>query len=133
MLRRNKIMAFIPSANLTRSRRFYETTLGMKVLYQDDFAIALESGGIMIRVTRVGKFIPYQFTVFGWEVVDIEASAKKLEAKKIALQHYDLPNQNDQGIWTAPGGEKVAWFLDSDGNVLSLTQFPTKSRKPKKS
>jgi predicted enzyme related to lactoylglutathione lyase len=28
-----------------------------------------------------------------------------------------------QGIWSAPGGAKVAWFKDPDGNVLSLTQL----------
>ena len=27
------------------------------------------------------------------------------------------------GVWTAPGGDKIAWFADPDGNVLSLTQF----------
>jgi predicted enzyme related to lactoylglutathione lyase len=27
------------------------------------------------------------------------------------------------GIWTAPGGDRVAWFEDPDGNLLSLTQF----------
>ena len=26
------------------------------------------------------------------------------------------------GIWTAPGGTKVAWFTDPFGNVLSLQQ-----------
>jgi len=27
------------------------------------------------------------------------------------------------GIWTTPGGDKVAWFTDPDGNNVSLTQF----------
>ena len=32
-------------------------------------------------------------------------------------------DQDDDGVWTTPGGDKVAWFADPDGNVLSLTQF----------
>jgi predicted enzyme related to lactoylglutathione lyase len=33
-------------------------------------------------------------------------------------------NDNDpHGIWTAPGGARIAWFKDPDGNVLSLTEF----------
>jgi hypothetical protein len=32
-------------------------------------------------------------------------------------------DQDSDGVWTAPGGDKVAWFTDPDGNVLSLTQF----------
>ena len=30
--------------------------------------------------------------------------------------------QDDAGVWAAPGGAQVAWFHDPDGNVLSLTQ-----------
>jgi predicted enzyme related to lactoylglutathione lyase len=32
--------------------------------------------------------------------------------------------QDQRGIWTAPGGAQIAWFKDPDGNVLSLTQLP---------
>jgi hypothetical protein len=28
----------------------------------------------------------------------------------------------DDGIWTAPSGDRVAWFADPDGNTLPLTQ-----------
>jgi len=131
MLTRNRIMAFVPSADLGRSRGFYEGTLGMRVLYQDGFAVALTSGGIMIRVTQVGKFTPQKFTVFGWEVANIEQAVAKLLARGIVFNQYGMPGQDEQGIWTAPGGAKVAWFNDPDGNVLSLTRFPTKSRKPR--
>ena len=31
--------------------------------------------------------------------------------------------QDELGIWTAPGGDRVAWFSDPDGNNLSLTEF----------
>ena len=31
--------------------------------------------------------------------------------------------QDELGVWTSPGGAKVAWFKDPDGNTLSLTEF----------
>ena len=31
--------------------------------------------------------------------------------------------QDAHGVWTTPGGDRVAWFSDPDGNVLSLTEF----------
>jgi catechol 2,3-dioxygenase-like lactoylglutathione lyase family enzyme len=130
MLTRNRIMAFIPSSDLDRSRKFYQHTLGMRVLYQDDFAVALISNGVMIRVTQVGKFEPYKFTIFGWEVSDIERAVKKLKSKKIEFLHFGMPDQDESGIWTAPSGARIAWFSDPDGNNLSLTQFATKNRKP---
>ncbi len=36
---------------------------------------------------------------------------------------YDGMDQDDDGIWTTPGGDKVACFADPDGNTLSLTEF----------
>jgi hypothetical protein len=40
-----------------------------------------------------------------------------------ARARYEGMDQDSDGVWTAPGGDKVAWFTDPDGNVLSLTQF----------
>jgi predicted enzyme related to lactoylglutathione lyase len=30
--------------------------------------------------------------------------------------------QDEAGIWTAPGGSRIAWFEDPDGNIISLQQ-----------
>jgi predicted enzyme related to lactoylglutathione lyase len=32
-------------------------------------------------------------------------------------------DQDGHGVWATPGGDRVAWFTDPDGNTLSLTQF----------
>jgi hypothetical protein len=42
------------------------------------------------------------------------------------FRHYDGMGQNDQGIWEAPGGDRVAWFSDPDGNTLSLSSSPVR-------
>jgi predicted enzyme related to lactoylglutathione lyase len=33
--------------------------------------------------------------------------------------------QDDNSIWMAPNGDRIAWFTDPDGNTLSLTEFAT--------
>jgi hypothetical protein len=35
-----------------------------------------------------------------------------------------MKDQDERGIWTAPGGAKVAWFKDPDGNTLSVSEHP---------
>jgi hypothetical protein len=39
------------------------------------------------------------------------------------LKRYPGMPQDDLGIMQFPGGARVAWFQDSDGNVLSVTQL----------
>jgi hypothetical protein len=45
-----------------------------------------------------------------------------LTAAGVKLERYDFVKQDEQGIWTAPGGTRVAWFKDPDGNLLSISQ-----------
>ena len=60
--------------------------------------------------------------MLGWEVPDIVAAAKALKEAGVSLTIYQGFGQDENGIWTAPGGDRVAWFRDPDGNVLSISQ-----------
>jgi catechol 2,3-dioxygenase-like lactoylglutathione lyase family enzyme len=123
MLASHKIMAFAPTVDANKARPFYEGVLGLRVLSQDNFALALDANGIMLRVTNVPpNFKPQAFTILGWQVPDIAKSVSELKQKGVHFESYGLPTQDGEGIWTAPGGAKVAWFKDPDGNILSLTQ-----------
>jgi len=125
MLATTKLMAFAPTRDADKARQFYEGVLGLRVLSQDGFALALDANGIMLRVTIVpAGFKPQQFTILGWEVPDIAKAVSALKKKGVQFERYGLPTQDAEGIWTAPGGAKVAWFKDPDANILSLTQMP---------
>jgi catechol 2,3-dioxygenase-like lactoylglutathione lyase family enzyme len=125
MLRSHKIMAFAPTLDANKARPFYEGVLGLHVLSQDNFALALDANGIMLRVTNVPpSFKPQPFTILGWQVPEIAKSVSDLKEKGVRFEMYGMPTQDADGIWTAPGGAKVAWFKDPDGNILSLTQLP---------
>ena len=63
------------------------------------------------------------YTVLGWRVTDITIAIRGLAARGVVFLRYDGMDQDGDAVWTAPGGDKVAWFADPDGNVLSLTQF----------
>ena len=124
MLASHKIMAFAPTLDAKKARPFYEDVLGLHVLSQDNFALALDANGIMLRVTNVpSSFKPQPFTILGWQVPDIAAAVSALKQKGVHFESYGLPTQDAEGVWTAPGGAKIAWFKDPDGNILSLTQF----------
>jgi catechol 2,3-dioxygenase-like lactoylglutathione lyase family enzyme len=125
MLASNKIIGFVLTTDFARARDFYEGKLGLQFVGQDDFALVLSAGGNMIRIAKAPEFTPLHSTVLGWEVTDIEAEAKWLESRGVQLEKYPWV-QSETGIWSAPGGDKVAWFKDPDGNVLSLSQHAAK-------
>jgi hypothetical protein len=40
----------------------------------------------------------------------------------VEFEKYPWVQGKEGGIWTTPGGDKVAWFKDPDGNVLGVSQ-----------
>jgi catechol 2,3-dioxygenase-like lactoylglutathione lyase family enzyme len=122
MLGSQKIVAFIPTRDFKKARAFYEGVLGLRFISEDSFALVMDANGIMVRITKIPEFNPQQFTILGWDVPDIRKYVSELQEKGVSFERYGLPHQDDRGIWSAPGGAKVAWFKDPDANVLSITQ-----------
>ena len=123
MLGNEKIMSFVGVSSADKARAFYRDTLGLKMLYEDGFALVFDVGGIMLRVTLVNEVRPQPYTVLGWQVGDATATARALAGAGVNLERYPHVEQDEDGIWTAPGGAKIGWFKDPDGNILSIAQM----------
>ena len=123
MLADASFIGFVPVRDLAVARAFYEGTLGLRVVDDTPFALVLDAGGTMLRVTPVPGLAARPFTVAGWNVPDIGAVVSALAGRGVQFARYDGLTQDDLGIWTTPGGDRVAWFTDPDGNTLSLTTF----------
>ncbi len=121
MLGSTRIVAFVPTKDPAVARAFYEGVLGLTFIKDDGFAFVFDANGIMVRVAKA-QFTPAQFTILGWEVSDIEKTAIALKDKGVLFERFGFFEQDQHGIWTAPTGDKVAWFKDPDGNVLSISQ-----------
>jgi len=79
----------------------------------------------MLRIASTPNFAPQQGTVLGWQVDDIAGTVRALTDRGVHFERFGMP-QDDLGIWTAPGGDQVAWFKDPDGNLLSLSRHVSK-------
>jgi catechol 2,3-dioxygenase-like lactoylglutathione lyase family enzyme len=121
MLGSTNIVAFVPTKDAEKARAFYVDVLGLRFIKDDGFAMVFDANGIMVRVARA-QFTPAQFTVLGWQVKNIEKVAAELQDKGVHFERFGFFEQDALGIWTAPTGDKVAWFKDPDGNVLSVSQ-----------
>ena len=116
-------MAFLPSQDLDRSEQFFAGALGLTLESRSPFASVFRCGALALRVTKVDGLRPQPFTVFGWVVEDIHGVLDQLRHHGVEPVVYDGVEQDAQGVWTTPNGDRIAWFHDPDGNVLSLTAF----------
>jgi catechol 2,3-dioxygenase-like lactoylglutathione lyase family enzyme len=122
MLQTWKMMPFVGTLNVEAARAFYGGKLGLMLIEDSPYALVFDANGTNLRVTMVRDLKPAGFTVLGWEVPDIAEAVGLLEAAGIELKRYPGMVQDERGVWTAPGGAKVAWFEDPEGNILSVSQ-----------
>jgi catechol 2,3-dioxygenase-like lactoylglutathione lyase family enzyme len=124
MLDTAKMGGFLITTDYDEARAFFEGKLGFEFVSLDQFALVVRVGEHKIRISRLAEFEPRPFTVLGWEVADIEAAVAWLKQQGVETENYAFVQDKERGIWTTPNGDKVAWFKDPDGNVLSVAQHP---------
>jgi catechol 2,3-dioxygenase-like lactoylglutathione lyase family enzyme len=123
MLGSEKLVGFVPITDPARAKAFYAEKLGLKFISEDSFAVVFDANGNLLRLTLMNEVNPQAFTILGWQVSDIVATVTRLQEAGVAFERYgDFMQQDEFGIWAAPGGAKVAWFKDPDGNILSVSQ-----------
>ena len=118
----SKLCGFVATRDQARATAFYRDVLGLKLVSEDQFASVFDANGTMLRVTPVRERVPAQYTVLGWNVTDIDAVVEALSKAGVTFEKYGFPTQDARGIWSAPGGAKIAWFKDPDDNIVSVAQ-----------
>ena len=113
---------FVATKNAQRSRAFYEKSLGLEFVSEDDFALVFKVGASLLRIQKVTQKPTLEFTVLGWMVTDIRKEVRRLSAAGVRFSRYEGLGQDEDGVWRSPSGAKIAWFADPDENILSLTE-----------
>jgi catechol 2,3-dioxygenase-like lactoylglutathione lyase family enzyme len=113
------LVAFVATTDAARARDFYGEALALRLVEETPFACVFDAHGTTLRVT-VAERVAY--TVLGWTVPDIARAIRALEARGVGMVGYEGLDQDQLGLWRAPGGASIAWFKDPDGNTLSVSQ-----------
>ena len=126
MLANAPIHPTIPVVDLTRAKRFYEETLGLKVIATDPSPGAqLQAGGGTSVYLYQRPSTNSTHTMAAFVVEDVEAQVRELKARGVAFEELDMP---ESGLRTVDGvasmGDmKAAWFKDSEGNTIGVTNL----------
>ena len=53
---------------------------------------------------------------------DVEAEVADLKRSGVRFEEYDMPGQRMTNSILTAGGAKTAWFKDTEGNILAVSQ-----------
>ena len=122
MLSAATIHAYIPVSDVARARKFYEGTLGLKP--KGDYAggVIYECGGSEVFLYPTSNAGTSKASQAFWQVDDVEAEVADLKARGVKFEEYDLPGVTMKNSIATGGGAKTAWFKDTEGNILAVSQ-----------
>lgn len=129
------LFANIPASDLQRAMRWYQEKLGLRPLM--DLAIAgqlYQTGGVAWLIYETAAAGTGRHTVAGWVVPNLDDAMRGMRANGVVFEEYDMGDQGpttENGVARGPDGGGAAWFKDSEGNILSITELPPGMEMPR--
>jgi predicted enzyme related to lactoylglutathione lyase len=122
MLKAAPIRAYIPVSDLSRARNFYEKTLGLAPKEEYAGGVIYECGGAEVFMYPTKNAGTSKANQAFWQVRDVEAEVAELKARGVVFEEYDMPGIKMKNSIATGGGAKTAWFKDTEGNILAVSQ-----------
>jgi len=124
MLSDNAAIATVAVKNLETAKRFYEGTLGLPKVMENDEVLAFKTGGSTLFVYRSQYAGSNKATAVTFVAEEVDDLVRRLKSRGVTFEHYDLPKMTRHGDIHVAGSMKTAWFKDPDGNIFSLVTPP---------
>ena len=122
MLRNAPIRAYIPASNIPRARRFHEEIVGLQPKEEYAGGVVYECGGAGVFMYPTPNSGTSKASQAFWQVNDVEAEVAELKARGVKFEEYDVPGMTMKNSIMTGGGAKTAWFKDTEGNILAVSQ-----------
>jgi catechol 2,3-dioxygenase-like lactoylglutathione lyase family enzyme len=120
-LRSAGVITTVPVADLDRAQAFYQGVLGLDHVETSEAGVLCRAGDGRVLLYRSTAPAPGH-TLAGFEVDRLDPVIETLAARGVVFEDYDFPGLKtiDHIAWIGP--ERAAWFRDSEGNVLSISE-----------
>ncbi len=133
MIKQARAAAMLPAQDLERAKAFYRDKVGLTPTQERD-----PMGGVLFELSGGTGFAVFlssgkpsgTHTQMALEVADLDATVKDLQARGIKFEEYDSPGLKTKNGIADIAGTKVAWFKDSEGNLVAIgLPVPAAARK----
>jgi catechol 2,3-dioxygenase-like lactoylglutathione lyase family enzyme len=122
MIGATMVVATVPVSDLERAKAFYGQTLGLTFLWESPASVRFRCGdGSELSIFKRPLTVT-EHTLAHFEVSDIEATVRDLEAGGVEFIDYTEGPLTTTGHIAQLGPARGAWFRDSEGNTLGLRQ-----------
>lgn len=104
-----------------KAKNFYGGALGLEVTQSGDWLVVNFEGGHTLYLYTDLHHKAAAYTVLNFEVADFDAALYQLEQRGVVVS-LNNPNPGKDSTARDDSGQKIGWFEDLSGNIISLTQ-----------
>lgn len=125
MLADHRAYATIPAADMNRAKAWYRDKLSLTPSSEDDMGCMYRVGGgtsfLLYPSTNAGQA---PNTLLSFTTDDIEAEMRDMRGHGVSFENYDMPGLKTVDGLATLGSFHSAWFRDSEGNILAVSDEP---------
>ena len=122
MLNATMVVATVPVSDLDKAKVFYGEVLGLERLWENPAGVRFRCGDSSELSLFKRPATVTEHTLAHFEVTDLEAEVRDLEAKGVVFIDYTEGPLTTTGHIAQIGPARGAWFHDPDGNTLGLRE-----------
>ena len=125
MLAEHRAYATIPAADMNRAKAWYREKLGLKPSMEDKMGCMYQVGGgtsFLLYPSTTAGMAPN--TLLSFTTDDIESEVRDMRGHGVSFEDYDMPGIKTVGGIATMGSFHSAWFKDSEGNILAVSDEP---------
>jgi catechol 2,3-dioxygenase-like lactoylglutathione lyase family enzyme len=112
----------LPAADLSRFRGYYHDRLGLDPAEEHDGMLVYRQGSSEFEVYETDNAGTAKNTQMVWMTDDLDAEMRRLREAGIEFEEFDIPGMKTENGVVSTDEMRAAWFRDSEGNILCITQ-----------
>jgi len=119
------VTTMIAAADLARAKAWYADKLGFQPAQEfEDIVANYKSGGSSFSVYKTDYAGTAKNTVAIWRFQGVRPEVERLKERGVVFEDYDFGPEGKtvDGVLSDEQGNVIAWFKDSEGNILGLTE-----------
>ena len=123
MLANSDLLTPLPASDMARAKRFYKEALGLEPVAEDPGGAHYRSGSSWFDLYASPYAGVAKHTLAAWIVENIEEAMQQLRSRGVEFEEIDLPSLKTVNGVAEFEHERAAWFKDSEGNILAISQL----------
>ncbi|HEV7645191.1 MAG TPA: VOC family protein [Pyrinomonadaceae bacterium] len=138
MIKKTQAFSSFSVDDIPAAKEFYGDTLGLNVTEKPE-GLQLEIGGLKVFLYAKDDHEAASFTVLNFPVDDVEKTVDELTDLGVTFEQYEGELETDEkgifhgGEGKGGGPDKIAWFTDPAGNIISVVDGAFEAEDKKKS